>query len=48
MVFREAKKVVVKESSDGSAVIRERMAAVVVHEDIIGQGFWQAHPKILG
>ena len=48
VVFRESQKLVAKESSDGSAVIRERMGPVVLHEDIIGRQFWEAHPKILG
>lgn len=48
IVFRESQRVVAKESSDGSVIIRERMTPVVRHEDIIGKQFWEAHPKILG
>ena len=47
-MFRESQRIVAKESSDGSVVLRERMIPVIVHEDIIGRQFWEAHPKILG
>ena len=47
IVFRETQKVFAKESADGNSVLREKAVPIVAHEDIIGQRFWQSHPRIL-
>lgn len=37
----------VKLRADGYPVMRARREPLVVHEDIIGDAFWERHPEIL-
>jgi tRNA(His) guanylyltransferase len=48
VVIWEQKLVAVKELADGSPVMRLHREPLVVHEDIIGDVFWEQHPEILG
>ena len=36
-----------KQKPDGSEVLRSRSVVRVVHDDIIGDAFWNAHTDIL-
>lgn len=47
VVLRRREDVVVKHKPDGTPVVRQRSSIVVVHEDIIGDRFYQDNPSIL-
>ena len=47
IVYRQLQMITVKKTDGGAPVVRERMIPVVVHEDLIGERFWQEHPEIL-
>ena len=47
IVYRQLHAFAVKKIEDGPLVLRERMIPVVVHEDLIGERFWQENPAIL-
>ena len=47
MIIWQRRQVLEKTLPDGTDVLRWRSECTVLHEDIIGDGFWRQHPGIL-
>ena len=47
ILLRERHPEQVKELPDGTPVVRPRTRVVILHDDLIGDAFWSAHPELL-